>query len=192
MLDLNKIRNELDELDAQLIQLLEKRLDLCKNVAEYKIETGKPVLDKERERQKIAQVEELVNGDFQKKCAREMFVQLMAMSRRLQYGLIAKGELGMSVPFQVVEQIDKENGTVVYQGLEGAHTQAALWQYFGEKVENYHVEHWNEVMEDISNGKADYGVLPIENSTAGSVSDIYDLLVEYDNTIVAEQARYLP
>ncbi|MCI8371632.1 MAG: prephenate dehydratase [Lachnospiraceae bacterium] len=187
MLDLSKIREELDELDTQFTQLLEKRLELCKDVAEYKIETGKPVLDREREKEKIARAEEQVQGDFNKQCARALFVQMMSMSRRLQYSLAAKSGLGMKLPFTEVEELSKENCRVVYQGLEGAHTQAAMWQYFGEEVECYHVKHWNDVMKDIADGKADYGVLPIENSTAGSVIDIYDLLVEYDNTIVAEQ-----
>lgn len=187
MLDLLQIRGELDELDAQLVQLLEKRLQLCEDVAAFKIETGKPVLDRERENQKLAKAQEQAQGDFNKKCARELFVQIMSMSRRLQYGLLRKNGMGHENTFTQVDKLPTDGCRVVYQGVEGAYSQAAMWQYFGENVENYHVEKWQEAMEDIANGKADYGVFPIENSTAGSVTDVYDLLVEFDNTIVAEQ-----
>lgn len=56
--------------------------------------------------------------------------------------------------------------------------------YFGKDVNNFNVKTFKEAMESIRDGKADYAVLPIENSTAGSVSDVYDLLVEFDNYIV--------
>ncbi len=187
MLDLLKIRGELDELDAQLVQLLEKRLKLCEDVAAFKIETGKPVLDRERESQKLDRAEEQAHGDFNKKCARELFVQIMSMSRRLQYGLLREKGMGHEHAFTKVDALPIQNCKVVYQGVEGAYSQAAMWQYFGEDVDSYHVEKWQEAMEDIASGKADFGVFPIENSTAGSVTDVYDLLVEFDNTIVAEQ-----
>lgn len=187
MLDLLKIRGELDELDAQLVQLLEKRLKLCEDVAAFKIETGKAVLDREREQQKLLKAEELAHGDFNKKCSKELFEQIMSMSRRLQYGLLREKGMGCEHGFSKVEKLPLADCTVVYQGVEGAYSQAAMWQYFGEGVDSYHVEKWQEAMEDIAVGKADYGVFPIENSTAGSVTDVYDLLVEFDNTVVAEQ-----
>ena len=62
-----------------------------------------------------------------------------------------------------------------------------MQQYFGDKITSFHVEHWRDAMEAIAEGAADYAVLPIENSTAGSVNDMYDLLVEFENYIVGEQ-----
>ena len=79
-----------------------------------------------------------------------------------------------------------ENAKVVYQGLEGAYAHDAVCQYFGEDCDMYHVETWRDAMEEVKEGRADYAVLPIENSTAGIVSQVYDLLVEYDNYIVGE------
>lgn len=187
MLDLMKIREELDQLDAQLVELLETRLRLCEDVAAFKIETGKAVLDRERENQKLAKAEELAHGEFNKTCSRELFEQIMAMSRRLQYGLLNKSGKGVSFPFEAVDDIPKEGCRVVYQGVEGAYSQAAMFQYFGEDVDCYHVERWSDAMEEIAKGKADYGVFPIENSTAGTVTDIYDLMADSDNVIVAEQ-----
>ena len=66
-------------------------------------------------------------------------------------------------------------------------------QYFNEDITSFHVEQWRDAMEAIAEGSADFAVLPIENSTAGSVNDMYDLLVEFENYIVGEQIiRSLP
>ena len=187
MQDLNNIRKELDELDNELIQLLEKRMELCADVAEYKIANGRAVLDQEREKQKLDKAEELAPGEYNKRCARDLFVQIMAMSRRLQYGILSEHGMGKKMPLEPVPMLHKENCRVVYQGVEGAYAQAAMIEYFGENVENYHVERWQDAMSDVAEGRADYGVFPIENSTAGNIADIYDLLIRYNTYIVGEQ-----
>ena len=89
--------------------------------------------------------------------------------------------------FTEVESLDYHNARIVFQGTEGAYSQLALREYFGEQTDSYHVETWRDAMEAIKNGEADYAVLPIENSSAGIVSENYDLMVEYDNCIVGEQ-----
>ena len=76
---------------------------------------------------------------------------------------------------------------MVYQGVEGAYAQQAMFAFFGEQVNHFHVERWRDAMDAIAEGMADYAVLPIENSTAGIVNDNYDLLEEYNNYIVGEQ-----
>lgn len=187
MLDLGKIRDELDVLDAQMVQLFEKRMQLCADVAEYKIANGKEVLDKEREKQKLDKVEELAHGEYNKQCVRDLFAQVMTMSRRLQYGMLAEHGMDMRLEPEMVGQLDTRGCRVVYQGVEGAYAQEAMVQYFGENVENYHVERWQDAMKDVAEGKADYGVFPIENSTAGNIADIYDLLMRYNTHIVGEQ-----
>ncbi len=88
--------------------------------------------------------------------------------------------------FSPVDDIKKDNVRVVYQGVEGAYAHAAVLEYFGEDVDNYHVRSWEEAMMELDAGSADYAVLPIENSSEGVVADIYDLLVEHDNVIAAE------
>ena len=111
----------------------------------------------------------------------------MSMSRKLQYQLLAeKGALG-KLPFIAVDKLDQEGARVVFQGAEGAYSQAAMRQYFGDKISSIHVDTFRDAMAAIEEGSADFAVLPIENSTAGIVSEIYDLLVEYENYIVGEQ-----
>lgn len=183
-LDLNEIRKEIDEVDSSIVDLFEKRMTLCKNVAQYKIENNKKVLDRAREEEKIKKVVELATNDFDKKGVEELFTQIMAISRKLQYQTLSENGLGMEIDFNKIDEIQKENIRVVYQGVPGAYSQQAMINYFGENVDNYNVATFKDAMEAISNGEADYAVLPIENSTVGIVNDVYDLLVEYDNYIV--------
>ena len=185
-MDLLQIRDEIDVIDKEIERLFEERMKLCENVAEYKISTGKAVLDPERERQKIEKIKSLAHGEFNAKGAEEIFKQIMAISRKLQYQILAKHNLMSEIDFTEVENVNKENVKVVYQGVEGAYAYEAMINYFGEDVDNYNVKTWKDAMEEVKSGKADYAVIPIENSTAGSVSEVYDLLANYDNYIVGE------
>ena len=88
---------------------------------------------------------------------------------------------------EMVDSLPLNNVTVVFQGVEGAYSYAAMREYFDDDIKSFHVKTWRDAMEAVVEGKADYGVLPIENSTAGIVAGIYDLLTEYDLNIVGEQ-----
>lgn len=186
-MDLSEIRVLIDDVDKQIVELYEKRMDLCTQVAEYKIANGKQVFDHKRELEKIEKVKSLTHTDFNRIGVEELFEQLMAMSRKLQYGILKEnGHLGR-IPFIKQKALDTENANVVFQGAEGAYSQAAMLEFFGENIRSFHVDTFRDAMVAIANGTADFAVLPIENSTAGSVNEIYDLLVEFENYIVAEQ-----
>lgn len=186
-MDLSELRVQIDAIDKDIVELYEKRMDICRQVAEYKIENGKKVFDKVREEEKIAKVKSLTHNAFNSVGIQELFEQIMSMSRKLQYQLLAeKGALG-KLPFIAVDKLDQEGARVVFQGAEGAYSQAAMRQYFGDKISSIHVDTFRDAMAAIEEGSADFAVLPIENSTAGIVSEIYDLLVEYENYIVGEQ-----
>lgn len=187
MIDLGKLRSEIDVIDRQIVELFEKRMEICGEVAEFKIETGKKVFDREREKSKIETLTQLAHNDFNKHGIEELFLQIMAMSRKLQYQLLAKNGVVGRLPFLAIPDVDREKVRVVFQGVEGAYSEAAMRQYFSEKITSFHVERWRDAMEAIQEGAADYAVLPIENSSAGIVADVYDLLMEYDNYIVGEQ-----
>ena len=186
-MDLQKLRNELDGIDKQIVELYEKRMNVCGQVAEYKIETGKRVFDKEREKQKLEAVRALTHNDFNAYGVTELFKQIMAMSRKLQYRLLAEHDSVGKLSFSKVDYFDTSKCRVVFQGAEGAYSQAAMIQYFGEGVNCFHVDTFRDAMLAIDEGSADFAVLPIENSSAGIVSAIYDLLVEFENYIVGEQ-----
>lgn len=187
MKDLAEIREEIDDIDSQIIRLYEKRMGLTTEVAEYKISTGKQVLDKTRELEKLNRAEEQVEDEKNRYGVRELFEQIMAMSRKRQYQLMVSRGLGEKTEFQLVDRLPFEKGKIVYQGVEGAYSQIAMQAYFGKEIDSFHVDTWRDAMEAISNGEADYAVLPIENSSAGIVSENYDLLAEYGHYIAAEQ-----
>ena len=186
-MDLGKLREQIDEIDEQIVKLYEKRMEICSDVAAYKIETGKKVFDKTREEEKLRKVSSLTHNEFKSYGVKELFEQIMSMSRKLQYRLLAeKGQTGR-LPFIGVDSLDTKKARVVFQGAEGAYSQAAMQEFFGDEVESTHVDTFRDAMSAIDEGSADFAVLPIENSTAGIVSEIYDLLVEFENYIVGEQ-----
>ena len=186
MAELAELREQLDQIDDKIAELYEKRMEVCAQVGEYKIKAGKKVFDRQREKEKLADVASKVKGEFNRKGIQEVYQQLMSMSRKLQYQqLVSAGALGR-LPFIPVDSLDKENARVVFQGTEGAYSQAAMQQFFGPDVNSFHVRTFREAMEAIEEGSADYAVLPIENSSAGPVNEMYDLLDEFENYIVAE------
>lgn len=186
-MDLLKLREQIDEIDANIVELYEKRMEVSKNVAKYKIETGKKVFDKAREEEKIRKVKSLTHNEFNSHGIEELFEQIMSISRKLQYQMIAENGGYNKLPFIKVDSLETEKARVVFQGAEGAYSHAAMLKYFGDKVNSFHVDTFRDAMIAIDEGRADFAVLPIENSTAGIVSEIYDLLVEFENYIVAEQ-----
>ncbi len=186
-MDLSILRGQIDEIDKEIVSLYEKRMEISGKVAEYKIETGKKVFDREREEQKLTALKGMAHNDFNRHGIVELFEQIMSMSRKLQYQMLTeKGALG-KLPFIGVEELETKKARVVFQGAEGAYSQAAMMQYFGEEITSFHVDTFRDAMLAIDEGSADFAVLPIENSTAGIVSEIYDLLVEFENYIVGEQ-----
>ena len=186
-MDLLELRGQIDNIDRQIVSLYEQRMEICGQVAAYKIETGKKVFDRQREMEKLAKVKSLTHNDFNSHGVEELFEQIMSMSRKLQYQLLARhGSMGR-LPFIEVGELGTKEARVVFQGAEGAYSQAAMTQYFGERIQSLHVDTFRDAMSAIDEGSADFAVLPIENSTAGIVSEIYDLLVEFENYIVGEQ-----
>lgn len=187
MIDLIESRNKLDIIDRQIVELMRQRMEISKDVADFKIANNKPVFDKSREEDKLRNLCAMVEGDFDKRCIDELFKQIMAMSRKLQYGILESCGKTKALPYENVDKLDIADCKVVYQGVKGAYSHEATLKYFGENVDCYCVQTFRMAMDAIKNGEADYAVLPIDNSTAGIVNDTYDLLREYDNYIVAEE-----
>lgn len=185
-MDLQECREQLDQIDKKIVELFEQRMAICGEVAEYKIKTGKAVYDGEREKQKLEAVRQMAHGDYNQIAVRELFSQMMTISRRYQYRLLAEHGMGIELGFCEIDELKTDGVRVVYQGVEGAYSHAATLQFFGMDADAYHVERFEDAMQEVRDGRADYAVLPIENSSAGAVIDNYDLLVQYDNYIVAE------
>lgn len=186
MSTLKELREKLDQVDDQIVELYEQRSKLTEEVGEYKIRNGIKVFDRQREHDKLQNVAAKATTDFNKKGIREIFEQLMSISRKKQYQqLVEAGALGR-LPFIEVDSLNAEHARIVFPGTEGAYSQAAMQDYFGENCNSFYVRTFRDAMESIEEGAADFAVLPIENTTAGAVDEMYDLLVEFENYIVAE------
>ena len=145
-LDLQEIRKKLDGIDNQLVELFEKRMALCSDVAEFKIQTGKKVYDGERERQKLDSVMAMADSEFNKKGVYELFSQIMTISRKLQYGLLVRHGQALETGFTMVDDLKKEGVRIAYQGVEGSYGHGAALQYFGQDADVYHVKSMEDAM----------------------------------------------
>lgn len=188
MKELTQIRQEIDDIDQQLVELFEKRMDCAGEVAEYKRGTGKAIYDPVREKSKIEALTKGQKDSFIAKAIEEMFLQLMSISRRYQYSILSQDDMYIEEQFEEVDALDIHDDTkVVYQGIPGAYQEQAMVKYFGEDVKNFSVPEFKDVVKTLDEGKADYGVLPIENTSAGTVSGIYDMILDYDICVVGEE-----
>ena len=186
--DLSVTREEIDKVDKQIVELIEKRMDLALQVAEYKMSTGKPIYDRQRELEKLDKLGHMASTEFNAKSVQELFLQIMSVSRRYQYRVIGDQDHVIEKMFTKIAHLNITDKTkVVYAGVPGAFAETAMIGYFGEKINGSNVKDFHEVAQSVAEGKADYGVLPIENSTAGFVNGIYDLLDRFSLSIVGEQ-----
>ncbi|MDO5411138.1 MAG: prephenate dehydratase domain-containing protein, partial [Lachnospiraceae bacterium] len=186
--NLQSVRTELDKVDRQIVELYQKRMKLCIEVAESKMKSNRPIRDIQRENQKLEMVKSMVKSGGDKKNVEELFRMLMSASRKYQYHLMNKYNHGSCcrIPFQSVDKLEMADSRVVYTGVEGAFAHEATLKYFGKEITNFHVPSFEESMNALSGGRADFAVIPIENTSTGAIADVYDLLVKCDNYIVDE------
>jgi chorismate mutase/prephenate dehydratase len=189
MRELSKVREDIDKVDNEIVELYKKRLSLAEEVAGFKIAHSRPVYDKKREEEKLLKLSSLGSDEFEKKGIRELFSQVMSGSRKRQYAIMAEAGRVHSFGFTVRDRFDFSNCKIAYQGVEGAYSEAALVDFFGSGHNIHSVPTWRDAFNELRDGISDYAVLPIENSTAGVVSENYDLLSEYSDSsaIVGEQ-----
>ena len=185
-MELKGYREEIDRIDQEMVRLYSERMAVSEKIARYKIANGRSILDKDRERSKIESLRSMVQDEFDKKAVGELFSQIMSVSRKKQYELFKAEGRELRLSFIPVESLKKDNERVIFQGVNGAYSEAATIKFFGEDVNASSVESFRAAMQTIDEGLADYAVLPIENSSAGIVSANYDLLTEYENYIVGE------
>ena len=184
MIDLQESRKKIDEVDQKLVELFENRMQLAMDIADYKRSVGKPIYDPIREEEKLTSLAAITKNEFNKKAVADLFSQIMSLSRRLQYMMLDNLEsLGFTAVDQIIPQKEKK---VVFFGEKGTYTEQAMLEYFESDITGIPMETFREVMQTIKDGQADYGVLPIENSSTGTLSDIFDLLAEYDNFIIGQ------
>lgn len=185
MKDLAQCRKEIDEIDAQMTALFEERMQIAADVAEYKRVSGKKVFDKQREDEKLDAVEQMASNPYFGRGLRELFSQIMSLSRKYQYTMLAdKGQNGFTELAAL--ECTKED-TVAFFGEPGSYTEQASIRALGEDSNRLSCPTFAAVVAAVESGNAKYGVVPIENTTTGDISDLYDLMAEHAVYPVAEQ-----
>lgn len=184
-MNLEDCRKEIDSIDKELVELFTRRMNVAKEVAAYKKETGMAVYDSERERKLLEKVEENAGeeyGDY----ARRLYGSILDLSRTYQSKFLSS-KSGLSEAIQKAmdetPNLFPEKAFVACQGVEGAHSSVACQKLF-EKPSIMYCNSFAAVFHAVESGLCRYGIVPLENSSAGSVTQIYNLMSEYKFSIV--------
>ncbi len=184
-MDIEELRNEIDSIDSELVSLFIKRMGVAADIAAFKKEAGKPVLDPQRERQLLNKVSELAGEDFESQ-TRILYNLIMSLSRSYQSHLLGFDSALVNQIESAIDNTDKvfpERSFVACQGVEGAYSQLACEKIFSAPNIMY-MNSFEGVFSAVENGLCKYGILPLENSSAGSVNQIYDLMLKHNFSIV--------
>lgn len=172
---LNDLRMEIDEIDGNIKGLFLQRMKVAEKVAEWKSKTGDKILKPEREEELIRNLAGDMDGEW-KLSYTSFLKKVMEVSRTFQYRKML--ELGADFQPSFQEE-EPEIQRVCYQGLPGSYSEAAAANLFPD-AETGSVKTFEDVFMTISAGKAQAGVVPLANTTAGGVYEVYDLLLKYD------------
>ena len=185
MKDLLEIREQINNIDNQIIELWKERMALSLEVAKYKKENHIPILDSKREAELLNRIGDMAGDDLEV-YSRVLYDTIMTVSKSYQHKYLSKeNELTPKIKTAVenTEKIFPSKAMVACQGVEGAYSGIACEKLFRYPTVSY-FKTWYDVVNAVEKGICKYGVLPIENSTAGSVNNVYDLMAEHDFYIV--------
>ncbi len=182
-LNLPDIRKEIDAIDSQLLDLFIQRMQAAEKVAMVKKRDGLPITNLKREQEILDAFEER-GGDFGSG-ARTMLATLIDISCAYQQMLLY-GEDGKLRKRLMTAGSILKGSKIACQGTTGAYSHLAARQFFGEDAEPLFFPKFQDVFDAVTEGYTDFGVLPIENTTAGAVDDVYDLLTRHGFYIVGE------
>ena len=184
-MELGEYRTKIDAIDEQLLRLFAERMDVAADIAAYKKEHGLPVLDPSRERAKLLDVAEKTPAALQE-YAVSLYSLLFELSRSYQNRLLGETtELTRAIQAAIdgTPKLFPEKAVVACQGVAGAYSQLACDKLF--KLANVlYFSSFESVFSAIEAGLCQYGVVPVENSTAGSVNAVYDLMTHHNFRIV--------
>ena len=184
-MDLNELRGQIDGIDDELVQLFCRRMEVAEQIAEYKRQNDLPILVPAREREKLRDISQKAGSDMAN-YARVLYSMIFELSRSHQSKCnLVSGELHKKI-LDSIENTPKlfpQAPMVACQGVEGAYSQIACEKIFKSPMIMY-FKNFEGVFTAIEQGLCQYGILPIENSTAGSVKKVYDLMIRHDFSIV--------
>ncbi len=184
-MELKDYREKIDAVDKQLVKLFSERMQIAAQIAEYKKENSKPILDVTREREKLLAISEEVSEEMRAYTV-SLYSLIFELSRSYQTRLTGEAApLAEQIAnaIETTEKLFPENAAVACQGVEGAYSQLACDKLFKMPSVLY-FSNFDAVFTAIEKGLCRYGVIPLENSTAGSVNMVYDLMMQHNFRIV--------
>lgn len=176
-----EVRKDIDAVDKQLLPLLLKRMDCSQRVAAIKREAGIPVLNPEREQAILKRVREEA-GEYGGEAA-ALYASIMEVSRARQYQLLGGGEELRELERTASRTMASPPSQVICQGVDGAYSHHAALAFF-DKAPISFVPSFEQVFQEVESREGAVGILPVENSAAGSVTAVYDLILQYRFYIV--------
>ncbi len=183
MSELESLREQINSVDAKIIELLGKRRELSRKVIEIKERYDFPLRDKKREEELIAKLVELgQKHNVAETLIRKIYAAIIDDSVKLQQNYL----------YKLTEQneYDSEKIRIAIQGIKGSYSYLATRKFFsGQKkqLEFFGYKKFDEVIHSVETGEADYAVLPIENTTSGGINEVYDLLLHTALSIIGEE-----
>ena len=184
-MELNELRNEINAIDDELLDLFLRRMEVSAQVADYKREKGLPIYQPQREREILKKAADKA-GPQMGGYARVLFSMLMELSKSSQH---RRNKKELDLHRRIAQAIENtpnlfpQAPMVACQGVEGANSQIACEKIFQNPFILY-FKSFESVFSAIEQGLCQYGILPIENSTAGSVKKVYDLMIRHNFSIV--------
>lgn len=168
MKNLEELRLEIDKIDKEIVELFEKRMERVSEVSAFKAHHKLPVLNSIREAEVIEKNAEYLQNQDLKPYLKDFYIKLMDLSKDYQRSKIE----------------DPKGLNICFQGTLGSYSEEALYEYFGKDVKTHAVKEFEDVFKKLKDDNIDYGVLPIENSSTGAITEVYDLLRAYGLFIV--------
>ena len=184
-MDIKELRGQIDRIDDELVRLFGQRMDVAAQIADYKKENNLPIFVPAREREKLADVAEKA-GPEMANYTRVLYSMLFELSRSYQgkrNDTVSPLYKTITQAIESTPQLFPQTAMVACQGVEGAYSQIACEKIFKNPFILY-FKTFDGVFNAIDQGLCQYGILPIENSSAGSVKKVYDLMIHHNFSIV--------
>lgn len=185
MKDISVLREEINAIDSKMVELFKKRMEIAASVAEYKKANSLPVLDAARERSLLVRISDMAGEEFEG-YARTLYHTMLDVSKAYQHVKLGSESVtckAIKESLSNTGDLFPERARIACQGVEGAYSQIATEKLFSLPEISYYPS-FDAVFSAIESGECRYGVLPIENSTAGSVKKVYELMLHHDFHIV--------
>ena len=173
-MDLNEMRNQINDIDSEILRLFSERMEICRLVGEYKKENNLSVMQGGREKEILDRIRKNAPSGLEDG-AELLFRNIMDISKSIQNVEVAEN----APKKKYLEFIPSAAGKIACQGTDGSYSESACRRLFGDKPVEFY-RSFEDVFKAVESGSVDYGILPLQNSTIGTVTETYDLMAKHD------------